>query len=445
MAYKITYCSDIEGHWDYFCAWAAINPIVSMSDDELFFINKLDEQGLDASGQANYFVFGGDASDRGPGDLRIITALVNFKKRHPSQVFILLGNRDLKYLRIPLELNPKFIAWQLKKTIYPWFGAKLSPAHFLKDYLAKHNLTAKELSVQQMQIIYLQWMLSCTMGSAKTFEYRRQELALLANTELTKISEEDVLTSFIDELKPAGIIYKFISLGQLHVIIGDKLFIHGAITPNNFGVIPGKGKCYTDLRVWLQALEEWFAFELQAWKQSLLTQDKLHLVPEIGANDIHRYCIFNSTSIVTQNWYTYGDLKPLNAAIVAKMLDANIHYAITGHQPVRDIPLLIRAKDFAVVVIDNNYADRTSVTTRANSLNTLIITLDNIHINYLNKFGAKFCIDFKLDKRIGCFLKNDWILSAKIDDCFIIRKKESANFDFKERCIDAQQLADLSI
>jgi hypothetical protein len=49
------------------------------------------------------FVHGGDLFDRGPGDIRLSRLLVDFKQRHPSRVFLLMGNRDINKIRFLAE------------------------------------------------------------------------------------------------------------------------------------------------------------------------------------------------------------------------------------------------------------------------------------------------------------------------------------------------------
>jgi hypothetical protein len=55
-------------------------------------------------------VFGGDAVDKGPGDIRLCRQLVSLKRRHPERVFLLVGNRDLNKLRYAAELSAEDMA-----------------------------------------------------------------------------------------------------------------------------------------------------------------------------------------------------------------------------------------------------------------------------------------------------------------------------------------------
>ena len=51
-------------------------------------------------------MFGGDAFDRGEGDIRIGRLLVDLKLRYPDRVFLILGNRDVNKTRLTSELHP---------------------------------------------------------------------------------------------------------------------------------------------------------------------------------------------------------------------------------------------------------------------------------------------------------------------------------------------------
>ena len=50
------------------------------------------------------FVFGGDAFDRGAGDLRVARLLIDLKRRYPDRVVLIIGNRDANKMRLTSEL-----------------------------------------------------------------------------------------------------------------------------------------------------------------------------------------------------------------------------------------------------------------------------------------------------------------------------------------------------
>ena len=95
----------------------------------------------------------------------------------------------------------------------------------------------------------LKWILECTMGAPKAFEYRRQELAELQRTkreapydakeQATVVSDAEVTASFIASVRHAGvyehaggdqggegIVVRYLRLAQLAVRLHDTVGIH---------------------------------------------------------------------------------------------------------------------------------------------------------------------------------------------------------------------------
>ena len=117
----VGYFTDVEGHSDYFDKCVASSGVLTLVSD-----SSGDEQ-LDVSGgdlcvlgcncgshavvvltqlrPGAAFVFGGDAFDKGTGDLRIARLLGSLKKRYPDRVFLLMGNRDLNKIKLTSELH----------------------------------------------------------------------------------------------------------------------------------------------------------------------------------------------------------------------------------------------------------------------------------------------------------------------------------------------------
>lgn len=80
---KITYVTDVEGHWEYFCSF------VQASEGVYFVDKRIDPFGATSTLELGlqdgwHFVFGGDCCDKGPGSLRFVGALVALKKKTPG-------------------------------------------------------------------------------------------------------------------------------------------------------------------------------------------------------------------------------------------------------------------------------------------------------------------------------------------------------------------------
>ena len=102
--------TDVEGHWEYFQKQVDKSPVLTWADD-----------GTLTLADNGYVVHGGDAVDKGPGDIRVLRAMINLKERYPDRVVLILGNRDVNKLRIVSELAPQYwgknpVKWDPKHT-----------------------------------------------------------------------------------------------------------------------------------------------------------------------------------------------------------------------------------------------------------------------------------------------------------------------------------------
>lgn len=109
----VSYVTDVEGNLAHWTRWVSMSLAVSR--------NKVTEE-LDLH-EDYQVVYGGDVWDRGVGDLRIINDIVSLKKRHPSRVHIILGNRDINKLRLLSELDEDAV----KKDLQTYWTGRVIP------------------------------------------------------------------------------------------------------------------------------------------------------------------------------------------------------------------------------------------------------------------------------------------------------------------------------
>jgi hypothetical protein len=100
QSYLVGYASDLEGSYDYWRRY--------VRQSRIFQVNKDDNQ-IDLMNDC-HFVCGGDVVDRGNGDLRILSELIDLKKRFPERVHFILGNRDINKLRLLTALHSSILA-----------------------------------------------------------------------------------------------------------------------------------------------------------------------------------------------------------------------------------------------------------------------------------------------------------------------------------------------
>ena len=191
---EVGYLTDVEGNLGYFDRWVAESEVL-----------RYDAAGeLELTHPHAYFVYGGDAVDRGDGGIRLLQRLVALKRRAPSRVWLLVGNRDLNKLRMTAELDQTALDRPMDEIAKPHWDVN---ALTLRQHLER-VATQKELpggvDEANTRIERLKYMLQCTMGCPKTFEFRREELGLLREVPAAQVTDDDVFDSYLKEVTPGA-------------------------------------------------------------------------------------------------------------------------------------------------------------------------------------------------------------------------------------------------
>ena len=374
----ISHLTDIEGNLSYFERWFMRSNHVQIEDCRLLFRDS-----------DSHFVYGGDSCDKGPGDLRLGRMLVDFKQANPDRVNLIAGNRDIKCRRFTYELSSMSHERLLYGAATFWNPDMPPRQYVLGQMQAEHKAANSEtdiknyvmgLDIETCQTLYLKWMLHETMGCGSfhnkptTFEYRRMELAAISKQPVEKISDDMVTRSFIDSVTPSGYLSSYLKQAQLAHIIGETLFIHGAITIENMGYVPGMSDTdarITDARAWIQQLNDWYSSQIREWLDAPV-EVGLHAP---GHKPLDKYVVFNPKSIVTSNWYQHGQFAPIRKEVINFLNGAGIYRVVSGHQPCSDFPLIIRDPDLEVIVGDTGYSDPSAISdNRGKALHNLTIT-----------------------------------------------------------------------
>jgi hypothetical protein len=69
---QISYVTDVEGNLNYFKSYVARSKLVHFTDASQTQLGLRDDR--------TFFVFGGDAFDKGPGDIRFARLMIDFKR-----------------------------------------------------------------------------------------------------------------------------------------------------------------------------------------------------------------------------------------------------------------------------------------------------------------------------------------------------------------------------
>lgn len=232
------YVTDIEGDYQFWRRYVEISKVfIGTANPSL-------REGCS-------FVFGGDAIDKGGMDLAVLRELVALKDRYPTRVHLILGNRDINKMRFREELN------------LPSVGSH--PGTYWRPGAPSHSIGSSD------QVNIAKWMLEKTMGCPNTFELRRSEL-MKARGEGTPISDDDVASSLLRSVADTdGEVIQYLRRANLAVVLDDVLFVHGAITKVNLGMVPTEGSgdswkripfeppnCSpSPIRSWVSELNQW--------------------------------------------------------------------------------------------------------------------------------------------------------------------------------------------
>jgi len=302
---RVLYLTDVEGMWPRLASFCAPGDGV-----------RLDPTGRLDVDSDTLLVFGGDAVDRGPDSRRVVRALLDAKERWPDRVVLLAGNRDLNKMRLRAELgaDPR--------------------ADRLRDIFTR------------------------TMGARAAFEHRRTELAREsggAGNAVGAIDDDAVVASYLEEARPGGALARYLSACQLAFRFGRALFVHGGVTSENLGFVPGRPRVAgDDVDGWIASLDVFYRDQVAAFADGGPPEAYEPLVayqrPARGGST-------NPTSVVyVRTADEHNNLELPGEDVIAALARAGVDRVVAGHTPNGDSPSPARDGAFAIVIADNSHA-----------------------------------------------------------------------------------------
>ncbi|KTD43675.1 metallophosphoesterase [Legionella quateirensis] len=395
---NVHYITDTEGHYPSFSSSIKKSTVVRFDST-----GKLD---FHPGVRDPYFIFGGDLTDRGVGDLKLARMLLDFKYRYSDRVILLVGNRESSKTRFFVELNPKYIRERLIKGSAPFW--LLSAPHQLPiDYVKKHmeaNHKSTDtlediehyvncLDIEECQLIYLKWMLEQNLGCPNTFYYHQQHLATEKGCSITDISDYMVLRSILEQNSPKGLIGEYIQQTQLAAIIPQAgiFAVHGGLTEENIGRLPSmqpSDPIIEDMHSWIDQFNIWYKTEVTRWADLNVENMLLDLRPARSPLDTFSIRVPSEyRSIVAASMLdSQRRFVPVPGLVSDYLYRNGIQLVLSGHQPCGDHPALLRSEDDRVVFIngDTSYANSRANNihdTRGPSFHTLQIHANEDHLN----------------------------------------------------------------
>lgn len=392
----IGFLTDVEGSLSFVQRFVESSRILRWTDHDRKDLTLQDPEN-------HYFVFGGDLFDRGPWDCTLSRLFVNLKRRHPTRVFLLMGNRDINKLRLASELHPSEIQRPLSEIeVVPGVGGKTIES-YLTERAAKEGCSVESLNTQANRLRYCYLH---TLGCEQTFEFRRQELSLLGEHKHA-ITDEDIVQDVLDSIRPGGWVLEYLRVAQVGVVLGDTVFVHGAITQATVDVVPTlavryvdahkditKVPCYTlaahDVRVWLNHLNTFASQALDEYcERPLWNPERTRRGGESLMAWQSSPASASQTPIVS-GYMDRGELGTFSMSVVRFLQGSGIRRICVGHKPAGDCPLFLRVdKGIEVINADLTRTDPTSRDGRGDvAVGEVVIHFDeNTHTSLTSVHG----------------------------------------------------------
>ena len=243
--------------------------------------------------------------------------MLEAKRAQPDRVVLLAGNRDINKLRLARELD-----------VRPSSGTR-------GDLLRS--------------------IFSNTMGARDAFVHRQTELA----SDGRPASDEDVVDSWLEDVARGGAHTRYLAAAVLAHREGETLFVHGGVTADNLGVVPGRpSRIAPSVDAWIRALNDFYAESLSAFLVGRCAPNGTPLW-----HDLLAYQAPLPGSALNQASVVYarpGDSlgNPMLPAehVVAALRSSEIRRVVIGHTPSGDCPAIVRdGTGFELVLADNSY------------------------------------------------------------------------------------------
>jgi hypothetical protein len=429
--FRLGYVTDVEGNLDYFKEYVSRSNVLDfeypIQDDPTTMNIRLKNDNC-------YFVFGGDAVDKGSGDIRLCRALVALKQRYPDRVYLLVGNRDLNKVRYTAELSDEDMKRPIDEIPPPHWDPKAPTLRQYLEKLAASDTEASTIEELNTRVNRLKYMLEHTLGCPKTFEFRRKEVSILKDVPLEGISDDEVLENILHEIEsPEGSLREYLEHANVAVQIGNTLFCHGAVDRNTMKYVPlfdtrfenppskppPKQIC-EDLPEWIQSLNDYLKNGLldyqnrpywniertsrggeslmalqnrpAMWGRSIISNcygDGGCITTESAAeirNDPERIAEATTNPLMFENVSS----DPMDTEVAEWLLKYGVQRVVVGHKPTGDGPAVLSAGYTGVEVVsaDTSFSDTSADDNRGKAINVVEISGDSFDDNHLEISGT---------------------------------------------------------
>jgi hypothetical protein len=294
FAAEVAYLTDIEGSYEKLMRYLSRSAAFTHNGDHIYHLKP-----------GAYFVFGGDATDREGYSRKILKELIRIKQEAPDRVSLIVGNRDITYIR-------------------------------LRDIL--DNFKAPVPGKRVPYFIYA----------------RMQELVIETGTPLDQISYDDAKKHLKEDLAATGLWTEYLGHAQMVARIGNTLIVHGGVNEASLGWNPYTGKVENDIDVWCKAMNQWYSENVRKWRDHEKYDGQVFETDEETLTDV----AYSPLKVIfDRNVGDFNNPFLPSQATIKRLLKAGITRVIVGHTPMDQFPVVLRYQDqFEVIYADNSFA-----------------------------------------------------------------------------------------
>ncbi len=300
---------------------------------------------LEFTGPKTVLVFGGDLTDRGPYNIRLMRWLNNLKQRYRNRVVILWGNRDLNKL--------KFLAAE----------KELREGHnkVFTEWLSKNNFP----NTLENQLI---WFFEHDLGLRDFFALRFEELVEIGDVKKSLPLDQQRTAAaklIFDQLKPGGEYFKYIESGQILFRHKNMAFLHGGFSGSNIGAIPRKQR--VEANEWLGEGPN----SLNRWGRESISEIKKNYAANKPYGDFlfsYGDSVWNPLTNTNQGRYESviypirieeeGVFRLPNKKVMDYLKTAGVDTEILGHTPAGSSPMPLLGENYLRVMGDTSFGSK---------------------------------------------------------------------------------------
>lgn len=186
---------------------------------------------------------------------------------------------------------------------------------------------------------------------------------------------------------------KYLQLGQLAVVVGKALYVHGGLigygpnVPDCVGIIPGQSEKVKGVKEWVDALNAWKDGQLDDWSKQPQWADTV-ASPTLavfgggydsrGGQMLMEYAVAGGphASVVLGRHLDGGMPKEMPKDVVDMLTSAGIDRVIIGHTPHGNCPTVIKQEAVETLMADTSFSDMSAADNRGSAVSTIAVMAD---------------------------------------------------------------------